>query len=119
MARRKFVITGIVQRVGYRALVLQIASNLGIKGTIRNLPDGSVEIFADGQEDALRRFRTKIDKKGDPEDFTRMHVSTIKEIPEEKFEWPSKEFTSFEIDYGFEPKTGYEKATLEDLKTWK
>ena len=119
LARCKFVVRGIVQRVGYRALVLQIASNLGINGTIRNLADGSVELFADGTEDALRKFKAKIDKKGDPEDFTRIHVSEIKEISEDQFEWPDKEFAGFQIDYGFEPETGYERATLEDLEIMK
>lgn len=119
LAKRKFVVKGVVQRVGYRAFVLQVASNLGIKGTIRNLADGTVEIFADGAEDALRRFNTKIDKKGDPEDFTRIHVSEIKEIPEGQFKWLDKEFAGFEIDYGFEPATGYERTTLEDLEIMK
>lgn len=119
LVKRKFVVKGVVQRVGYRAFVLQVASNLGIKGTITNLADGTVEIFADGAEDALRRFKAKIDKKGDPEDFTRIHVSEIKEIPEGQFKWPDKEFRGFEIDYGFEPTTGYERTTLEDLEIMK
>lgn len=119
LVKRKFVVKGVVQRVGYRAFVLQVASNLGIKGTITNLADGTVEIFADGAEDALRRFKAKIGKKGDPEDFTRIHVSEIKEIPEGQLKWPDKEFRGFEIDYGFEPTTGYERTTLEDLEIMK
>lgn len=119
LVKRKFVVKGVVQRVGYRAFVLQVASNLGIKGTITNLADGTVEIFTDGAEDALRRFKAKIDKKGDPEDFTRIHVSEIKEIPEGQLKWPDKEFRGFEIDYGFEPTTGYERTTLEDLEIMK
>lgn len=100
-------------------MVLQVASNLGISGTIRNLADGSAEIFTEGTEDALRRFKEKVDRKGDPEDFTRIHVSEIREIPEGQFEWPHKEFAGFEIDYGFEPERGYERATLEDLEIMK
>jgi len=88
-------------------------------GTIRNLADGSAEIFAEGPEDVLRKFKEKIDRKGDPEDFTRIHVSEIREIPEGQFEWPDKEFAGFEIDYGFEPGRGYERATLEDLEIMK
>jgi len=119
LARRRFVVNGAVQRVGYRAYVLQVASNLGIKGTIRNLPEGSVEILAEGSENVLERFKKKIDGKGNPEDFTRIHVSEIKEIPEDQFEWPSREFKTFEIDYGFDPRSDYEKATLEDLEIMK
>lgn len=52
MARR-FVVTGRVQGVGYRAFVRRAAVRLGLAGMARNQPDGSVEVIAAGAEQAL------------------------------------------------------------------
>jgi acylphosphatase len=42
------VVTGRVQGVFFRASTQRRALDLGISGTAKNLPDGSVEIFAQG-----------------------------------------------------------------------
>jgi len=47
---------GRVQRVGYRRFVVDEAQGLGLSGYVRNLPDGSVEVFAQGGEEALESF---------------------------------------------------------------
>lgn len=57
-------IRGKVQRVGFRYGVLEFVQNtqLPVHGHVKNLPDGSVEILAQGEiEDlkALHRFATK------------------------------------------------------------
>jgi acylphosphatase len=113
------MVRGIVQGVGYRALVLQVARNVGVRGSVRNLEDGSVEIFAEGTDVILQKFKEKIDHKGNPEDYSRVHVAEIKETPENEFAWPSREFRRFEIDYGFEITNPYERAMLEDLELMK
>jgi len=51
-----FRVTGRVQGVSYRYFASKMAAELGIKGWIRNLPDGSVEGVAEGEEDVLKRF---------------------------------------------------------------
>lgn len=53
MAARGFLVHGRVQGVGYRYFVLRAARELGLAGWARNLPDGSVEVVADGSEEAL------------------------------------------------------------------
>ena len=45
---------GHVQGVGYRHFVWKRAHGLGIQGWVRNCPDGSVEIVAEGVEATLR-----------------------------------------------------------------
>ena len=52
----RFLVRGIVQGVGYRWFVLREAQRLGLRGWVSNLPDGSVEVVADGQEDSLTRL---------------------------------------------------------------
>lgn len=42
------IIKGHVQGVGFRATVRYYAKRLGLHGTVRNLADGSVEIYAKG-----------------------------------------------------------------------
>ncbi|MFP3951963.1 MAG: acylphosphatase [Candidatus Bathyarchaeia archaeon] len=47
---------GRVQRVGYRRHLLELAQDLGIAGSVRNLTDGSVEVHVQGEEEAVNSF---------------------------------------------------------------
>ena len=49
-------VSGKVQMAGYRAKVVTIARAFGLKGYVRNLPDGRVKILAEGPFDDLDRF---------------------------------------------------------------
>jgi acylphosphatase len=46
-------ITGVVQGVGFRYFVRNRAKALGLDGYVRNLPDGSVEVVAEGERPAV------------------------------------------------------------------
>ena len=50
------VISGLVQGVGYRYFALQKARVLGIRGYVRNMYTGEVEIVAQADEAALDTF---------------------------------------------------------------
>ena len=47
---------GNVQGVGFRYTVRQIAKGFDVTGSVRNLPDGRVELLAAGEEDEVRAF---------------------------------------------------------------
>ncbi len=50
------VVHGKVQGVWYRASTQKVARSLGLKGWVRNLPSGEVEILAQGEEDRLKQL---------------------------------------------------------------
>jgi acylphosphatase len=50
---RRFLVTGRVQGVGYRAFVRREALRLGLAGSARNLADGTVEVVAAGNSEKL------------------------------------------------------------------
>lgn len=47
-------VCGRVQGVGFRAFTTRRAQQLGLSGWVRNEPDGSVRLVAEGAEDDLR-----------------------------------------------------------------
>lgn len=54
------IVKGRVQGVGYRVFALQAAQRHGISGWVRNLPNGCVEVCAQGEELALTEFLTEL-----------------------------------------------------------
>ena len=63
MIRLTAIVSGNVQRVGYRARVIDIANAFALKGMIENQKDGLVKIIAEGEEEKLRWFESAIDIK--------------------------------------------------------
>jgi acylphosphatase len=49
----RFLVSGRVQGVAFRAYTREEAQRLGLSGCARNLPDGRVEVTAAGSSDAL------------------------------------------------------------------
>jgi len=52
----RFIISGKVQGVFFRASTREQAQRLGLRGHARNLPDGRVEVLAVGTDDAIRQL---------------------------------------------------------------
>lgn len=50
---RRFIVRGRVQGVAFRWFTRETARQLGLRGWVRNLPDGSVEARAEGTPAAL------------------------------------------------------------------
>jgi acylphosphatase len=57
---RRYRVTGRVQGVGYRYFALRNALRLGVRGWVRNLQDGDVEVHAEASEETLERFRATL-----------------------------------------------------------
>ncbi|MGL4970993.1 MAG: acylphosphatase, partial [Cetobacterium sp.] len=50
-------IKGRVQGVGYRITTQLNAQRIGINGIVKNLPNGDVEVFAQGEENIIQNFK--------------------------------------------------------------
>ena len=59
-ARRGFLLRGRVQGVGFRWWTREIAQAHRLRGTVRNLPDGSVEIHVAGPSAAVDAFMDRV-----------------------------------------------------------
>lgn len=81
-------VTGAVQGVGFRAVVKRHALLHDIKGFVRNLPDGRVEICAQGKGDQINNFIHTVKLKPG--------LGTISNI-ETKLKPIQESFSSFEV----------------------
>jgi acylphosphatase len=61
-AAGRYFVSGMVQGVGYRYFVRQVARRLGLTGYVKNLRDGRVEVYAIGSAPALAVLRTELER---------------------------------------------------------
>lgn len=54
---RKFIISGMVQGVGYRFFAQRAAARHQVTGYVKNLPDGRVEAHVEAHETAVEDFK--------------------------------------------------------------
>ena len=62
MERLHAVVRGDVQGVGFRYYVQRKARQLGLPGWVRNNEDGSVELVAEGDRDALEQLKRAVEE---------------------------------------------------------
>ena len=60
MSRVRARVEGTVQGVGFRYTVKSLATGFEVTGMVRNLPDGRVELAAEGAKEELEAFRRAI-----------------------------------------------------------
>ncbi|MCR4328215.1 MAG: acylphosphatase [Patescibacteria group bacterium] len=88
--RLECCVRGRVQLVMYRDFTKRNARRLGIVGTVQNMNNGSVHVVAEGEEDALRKFLSRLHKGPI---FARV------DKVEETWNKATGEFKTFEIIY--------------------
>ena len=62
--RMHILYSGNVQGVGFRYTVKAVATGYEVTGTVGNLPDGSVELLAEGERPELEAFAQAIRESG-------------------------------------------------------
>ncbi len=67
-----YIVHGAVQDVGYRAHVRAAANKHNVNGMVRNMRDGSVEVFACGTPEQIMLFENDINisMQNGPQVFT-------------------------------------------------
>ena len=76
---RRFVVSGRVQGVGFRWFARDAAMREGVVGWVANLPDGRVEAFVEGDDEAVTRVERAL-RSGPPGARVR-HVTVTDEDP--------------------------------------
>ena len=76
---RRFYIGGRVQGVGFRLFARDVAMREGVGGWVRNLPDGRVEAFVEGDAEAVTRVERSL--RTGPRGARVDSVSAIDEAP--------------------------------------
>ncbi|CAN5533696.1 acylphosphatase [soil metagenome] len=89
MIARKFLISGDVQGVGYRFFAQRSSARHQIRGYVKNLEDGRVEVLAEGKAAAVDAFR--LDLAAGP---TNSRVTVVEELVLE----PGGLYSNFRIE---------------------
>ena len=86
----KITVGGLVQGVGFRYFVKSAADSYGIKGYVKNLYTGEVEIEAEGEKDIMQKFVEDV-KRGPS-------FSQVRSFYIDYLEYKNK-YSEFEIAY--------------------
>ena len=80
-----------VQGVGYRFFVIRIAERLGVTGFVKNLGDGSVEVYAIGTDAQLASLRTELERGP--------RAASVSEVSEEEAVVELRYANGFDIEH--------------------
>ena len=111
MIQKKLIIKGYVQGVGYRAYVCSTSRWLKIKGTVKNLNNGNVEIICECNNDNhFEKFKKEIELKGTDIFSANVEIVEIEDVSNLKLGY-------FNVDYddGGEAVPMYAVETLKKL----
>jgi acylphosphatase len=84
-------LSGRVQGVGCRAAIAYLAADYAIKGWVANMPDGTVEIAAQGREDNIEGFIAALQRLPHP-----IRIDSL----EKRKSLAPKQYVSFSIEAG-------------------
>jgi len=90
MEQVHLIVSGDVHTVGFRYSTIEIARDLGLVGWVRNNPDGTVEIVAEGPKEKLENLNI-LAKKGPP-------FANVEEV-EVDWQQASDEFSTVDCKY--------------------
>jgi acylphosphatase len=87
---KRFYVSGSVQGVGYRFFAQRAANTLGVRGYVKNLFDGRVEVYAIAAQEILALFREQL-KRGP-------RFASVDEVAEEEAEMLPQYADEFSIE---------------------
>jgi len=93
MFRCRFIASGRVQGVGFRDFVCRIGESLGLAGYAKNLPDGTVEILAEGEGAKIDELARRVSVRM----LNGIHVERMEE--KERKEIGKRSHAAFGVEY--------------------
>jgi len=94
MFHARFIASGRVQGVGFRDFTCKIGENCKLVGYAKNLPNGTVEIVAEGEDERLAEFSHRLSciktQRG-------IRVEKLDEVEKRKIS--ARSFASFGVEY--------------------
>lgn len=91
MMQYHIIVHGRVQGVLYRDFVRKNAEILGVTGWAKNLPDGSVEVMAEGEKESIEELLQKLRIGPDR--------AVVEHLEVDKWKKDGREYSDFEIIY--------------------
>jgi acylphosphatase len=88
---RRYFVSGIVQGVGFRSFTQNAAERLHLSGYAKNVPDGSVEVYAIGTPEQLAKLRSALERGP--------WGASVSEVAEEQVAIDSNYASGFVITY--------------------
>ncbi len=88
---KKFLVSGMVQGVGFRFFAERVAHRIGVAGYVKNLYDGRVEVYAIGSGDQLRAVRAELERGP--------RMASVSGVAEEDAELLSQYASQFSIEH--------------------
>ncbi len=90
MTEAHIKVIGRVQGVGFRYFTIRNANDYGLKGYVRNLTDGSVEIRVEGEKEVIEQFNSVIKAGSGFSDVKKLEIA---------FKPYTAKFTEFSVEY--------------------
>jgi len=87
--RKKVLFEGYVQGVGFRFTAVMISRRYAVTGYVKNLPDGSVELVAEGDKEEVDAFVAEVRER------KAMNIRSVHETVEPE----TGEFADFSVRY--------------------
>ena len=107
------LVEGNIQGVGYRAFVKKVAVAIRVKGIVKNLPDGKVEINFEAPDKSTYEIFFKKINRTRKHDWDEFSINVTNVTPLEIKEVDNGEFEGlFDVDYGAKLDQ-FQKETLE------
>lgn len=91
LSAKRFYVSGGVQGVDYRFFAQRTANTLGVRGYVKNLFDGRVEVYAIAAQEILAAFREQL-KRGP-------RFASVKEVAEAEAEMLPQYENEFSIEH--------------------
>jgi len=88
---KRFLVSGMVQGVGYRFFVQRVAESLRVAGYVMNRRDGRVEVYAIGTTESLELLRAELARGP--------RGASVSAVREEDAEYQSRYARGFSIEH--------------------